>query len=105
MKKEWKKVANNCILQGKDFFISYNPNTGKGHMNGLLTDMGNALGNPIGVSFKDGEETAVKGKKGEWMILEGDFRKEYLAAFPSYDKVVAVYKKHKAKHNSSWSTV
>ena len=92
------------VLKGDGFFISYNPNTTTGHIG--FTELANTLGGDV----KDGEETAlcVAGSSGllsnTWHILEGDFRKEYEAAYPSLKKCLAVYKKHKKKHRSNWST-
>lgn len=102
MEKEikWERLTNNEILKGKGFYISYNPNTGKDH--GFFTELGNMLG----AQLKDGEETALRlEKRGLWLILEGDFRKEYEAAFPKGLKACeAVYKKHKKSKRSNWST-
>ena len=100
---KWKNLGSNSILQGKGFYISYNPSTGANHMGGLLTNLGNALG----ADLKDGEETAlcIEKKSGkEWAILEGDFRKEYEKAFPSLMRCKKVYEKNKDKR-SNWSTV
>lgn len=93
------EMGRNEVLDGGDFFISFNPQTGVGH--GFLTDIANSI---TGLGFKDGTETALKHNDGDWMILEGDFRKEYLDAFPNgYEACVEVYKKNIDKR-SNWST-
>lgn len=97
---KWKRLKNNEVLVGKGFYISYNPHTGKDH--NFLTDLGNLLGGDL----KDGEETALYLEKRHlWLILEGDFRKEYEAVFSKGLKACeAVYKKHKESKRSNWST-
>lgn len=86
----------NEILKGKDFYLSYNPQTGT---NSLLADFASALtGNENGK-----EETALY-SHGVWYILNGDFRKEYEEAFDGgFDACAAVYKRNIA-HRSGWST-
>lgn len=108
MEKTWEKVRNNEILSGDGFFISYNKDTGVDHMGGLFASMGNAILGAAGSEeeLQDGEETAIVLEEGDrtFLILEGDYRKEYEEAFPSLEKCMAVYEKHKAKHQSNWST-
>jgi len=103
MKHKFEKnpYGRNYLLSDKEFYISYNPNTTEDHMSGMFTD----LGNTIGMNVKDGEETALYHEKNDkWMILEGDFRKEYEKAFPSYRECKKVYTKNKKEHRSNWST-
>lgn len=101
----WKNLGENEILQGKEFYISYNPNTGLSH--GPFTDLGNLM---LGITGKDaeltdGSETALKHDQGTWLILTGDFRDEYTKAFPNgYDACLEVYKKNKETHRNAWST-
>lgn len=100
---KWKRVGTtNVVIEGEGFFVSYNPDTDSGH--GVLTELGNLMGGDL----KDGEETALckanKDGTQEWHILEGDFRKEYEKAFPSYGECKNVYMINKAKHRSNWST-
>lgn len=42
--------------------------------------------------------------RGKWLILNGDFRREYEEVYPDPDKCLALYNKHKASARSSWST-
>lgn len=77
---------SNATLSADDLFISHNPRP------------------PASRS----EETALHirgedGGRGTYLILNGDFRDEYEAAFPDKGACLAVYEKHKAKHRSSWS--
>lgn len=97
----WTPIKNNQILQGSDFYISYNKSTGNQIGHSIFTDIGNMLGG----DFKDGEETALKNERtGEWFILEGDFREEYEKAFPKgLEACLKVYKKN-IKNRSNWST-
>ena len=97
-------MGNNIVLSHKDYYVSYNPDTGAEPAALGLTLIANIL--TTGRSFEDGEETALKDKKtGEWYILKGDFRKEFEAAFPKgIDALIAVYEKNKDKR-SEWSTV
>lgn len=101
---EWKKIDNNSILEGKDFYISYNPCTDNRFG---ITDIANvAAALARQPEMKDGEETALfHEKKNIWYLLEGDFRKEYEVAFPKgFMECLAVYKKHKKTNRSNWST-
>lgn len=106
-KAEWKIQENNSLLEGDGFFISYVADTSK-TFRMELTELANLMGNLVDVNFKDGEETAlcvIDGKAREWLILEGDFRKEYEEAFPLGIKAVKkVYEKNKKASRSSWST-
>lgn len=106
---KWKQLTSNQVLNGVGFYISYNRNTAAGHLAGSLTNLANKVAPLAGLesTFDDGEETALCIKKGgdqEWLILKGDFRKEYELAFPSIKKCRAVYEKHKESARSQWST-
>lgn len=80
MKNEWKEgVVGNVVLENDDVFISYNP-----HLPG-------------------GRETAVK-IKGDWYILNGDFRKQYEKVFPNIEKILEVFKKYNKEFGSFWTT-
>lgn len=85
------KHSNNFVLQGNGFYISYNPNT------------------RLSTPFKfgdDGEETAlcIEKKTGiTFLILRGDWRKQYRKAFPSLKACRKVYEDNEAEHASVWS--
>lgn len=91
--------AGNYILSTDWGRVSYNPNTATGHMGIFITHLLNDLGQNV----EDGEETALYADD-IWMILTGDFRKEYLEAFPNKKKCIAVYKKYKKKFRNNYST-
>lgn len=100
----WEKVRNNEILERGNFFISYNPSTGGQDGSSIFTELGNALGG----NLKDGEETALVlrnyGADKTFLILEGDFRKEYEEVIAGgYEACLDVYKRNIDKR-SNWST-
>jgi len=100
---KWEKIRNNHILRRDNFYISFNPETGLNDFG--FTELGNSIASLIGKPpLKDGTETALCVKPDLWMILEGDFRKEYEEAFPDLEKCKAVYEKHKETNRSNWST-
>ncbi len=88
MKKiEWEKFkaglmsSENYVLQGKEFYISYNKNVRSSRLGGLLDDI---LHSAVGEDKNyTGEETALvkKGEDNKFYILNGDFRKEYEKVF------------------------
>jgi len=93
--KNWIKGGPfNQVLEGKGFFISYNPRPGQ-MFGGWVADDG-------------GDETAlVRTGKGRntYYILNGDFRKDYEKLIN--DGFVACkkfYDKKRKKFKSSWST-
>lgn len=89
-KWETSPTRPNMLLDGDGFFISYNPNTGS-----LL---------PMFRGEGDGAETALC-KDGAFLILNGDFRKEYEEAFPrGYEACLAVYEANRSAARSSWSS-
>lgn len=104
-KSAWKKLAYNKVLQRKDFYISYNPNTGIGDGSGLsllIATIGESFGLDRGT-----EETALcfKGKtRNVFLILLGDFRKEYEACGESLEEAKKVFEKYKPAHYGNWST-
>lgn len=102
MKFELNEHANlfgrkNYILKGGNpeteefFYLSYNPDPGSG-FEMFQGDNGSS-------------ETALYTRVDDkFRILNGDFREEYEAAFPSgVDACLEVYNKHKAEKRSSWS--
>ena len=107
MTKKWETIKNsftgleynNMILQGKDFYLSYNPDTKR-------SKVGNAMDSLINMfSGKDdgGEETALC-KDDIFYILNGDFRKEYEKLFPKGFKGCKKFFDSKKKYQSSFST-
>ena len=68
----WEKGEKNSLLRGKNFTVSYNPNTRSDQTGAIFDDLLNGIMGTNG----GGEETAlIKDKK--FYILNGDFRKEY----------------------------
>lgn len=113
-KKEWKSVGitGNVVLNGRGFFISYNPDAGTNVISSEIAGLANILAPLIGISEKPrkGAETALVLKTGkdifdrEYFILNGDYRDEYEKAFPSLKKCREVYDLFKSAHRSDWST-
>lgn len=81
--------GRNEVMEGKDFYISYNAFTGEG--NGAFNNE------------KGSDETALCAN-GEFYILNGDFRDDYKKLIPDgYDKCKKFYDKKKDDHSSIWS--
>ena len=100
--EKWRTtVAGNEILDSKDekFFISYNPFVEIGGFFRGLSMFGSDGGSA---------ETAlvIRGKKkNKYLILNGDFRKEYEDVISKgLTACKKVYAKYKKEHNSSWSS-
>lgn len=89
---KWEKLKRNSMLSGEGFYVSYNPDPSSSEL-GAFMDWGSDNGGP---------ETALV-VDGVFLILNGDFRKEYEIAHPDIEACRAVYEKHKGKHDSSWS--
>lgn len=102
----WTRMedGNNMILKNEKFTISYNPVAGALPDDAdIIQAFAQHLGGLVNGEAEPQEETALT--RGEsWYILLGDFRLEYQEAWPDWDKCLAVYKKHKAKYRSGWST-
>ena len=93
--KTWKQTPQgNFILDkpGSRFYISYNPDTRSGLLQGLFA--GDVP-----------EETAlcIRRPKEQFLILNGDFRQQYEKCFPSIRNCLAVYEKYEKERNSSWT--
>lgn len=90
-KIEWKALpgAENMVLDGDGFYISYNPSPCS-----LISMFRSDTG---------GAETALCVTEREYYILNGDFRKEYEEAFPDLQECQEVYEKLKGEYRSSWS--
>lgn len=84
---KWNSTGgSNYVLQKKNWYISYNPCPG-GIISSFRSDTG-------------GAETAIC-TKGEFYILNGDFRKQY-EKVKSLKEAMAIFKKN-IKKRSSWS--
>ena len=93
----WKRtngISGNEVLQGNGFYISYMPPGGMNAFSFFASDEGS-------------EETALcirRGKDVEYLILNGDYRNEYSKVVAKGLKACkAVFEKHKANNESSWS--
>jgi len=85
---------DNELLQGEGFYISYNPSPCDNIAGSFFSSDGGGAETALAV---DSEGQKV------WMILNGDYRKAYQAAFPDKEACIKVYKKH-IEHRSSWSS-
>lgn len=88
-------ISPNEILDGKDFFISYNPDPC-----GILPSMFHA-------DAGSSETALVKSSdKQKYRILNGDFRKEYEKVIEKgFDACLALFNKLNKKYGSSWSSI
>lgn len=111
-KKEWKKFNDNEILEGRGFFISYNPNTNlsKSGLGKVYNLMGAQIGHITGITLEDDgrAETALVKKNNEtrprkFYILNGDFRKEYSELVPKGFKTCYKFFNSKSEFKSGWS--
>ena len=83
----------NFLLEGKGFRISFHPHVADGFY-GLKM-------------FADDEEseTALMPNEGGYLILNGDFRRQYAElADKGYQACLDFYNSQKAERRSSWST-
>lgn len=105
MKKKqikWKNLGSNYFLQGKGYYISYNPNTNSTPMGNVFNLMGGIIG---GLDTSGQPETALvleKKSRNEYLVLNGDFRKEYEKC-KSLKEAMNVFKKNE-RFKSNWST-
>ena len=92
----------NVLLQGDGFFVSFRGNTQQ------LSQPAFGMPLPLVDALMQGDdkgkgETALHDGK-QYLILNGDFRAEYLkAAKRGLAACVAVYESHRATHRSQWS--
>ena len=84
---KWKDMGHNFVLELKDCAISYNP---------CPNSMSLGWGSDTG-----GAETALI-KNGNYLILNGDFRKNYEKC-KNYTECLKFFNSKKAKYESSWS--
>ena len=89
--------GTNYVLEGDGFYLSFNA-APCADMSFFRSDSG-------------GSETALAVEDGKpdggtlWLILNGDFRKEYEEAFArGIEGCLAVYESHRSTKRSSWST-
>lgn len=93
MKKQfekWEYSLENMVLEGDNFYISYNENPGGG-----ISVFQNSNGS---------DETALC--KGDmFYILNGDFRAQYERLIAKgFDTCYDFYKKNKKKYGCEWSS-
>lgn len=103
MNKVWKEFPLNSVLQGKGFYVSYNPST-SGKFNEGLTELATILGSK---GLKNGEETALvqEGMANTFYILTGDFREEYEQLIDEgFDACLEFFRSMKSEFGNSWST-
>lgn len=101
---DWKKQPHNEILQGENFYICFVSSISDVESEAPEFRTLGLMGGLLGLETKE-TETALKAEGGPWLILNGDFRKEYKEAFPlGYEACVAVYNRHKAQHRSDWAS-
>ena len=86
----------NEILNGKNFYISYNPKTGVGNPFAMI--LGEITNIPNGLP-----ETAIH-FENTWYILNGDFRSQYEAVAENGIKAVLKVYQQNIIHRSDWST-
>lgn len=82
----------NFVLEDKskpDLFVSYRPGE-------------NFTFGPF-FAPDDGQDETALFTNGKYYVLNGDFRTEYLEAFPNKDKCLEVYNKNRVTNRSSWS--
>lgn len=87
---KWKRTGGgNSILEGKNFYISYNSNPGMGLW--------------LFASDNHSDETALC-KDNEFYILNGDFKKEYEKLInKGFAACKRFYEQKKEEFGSSWS--
>jgi hypothetical protein len=97
-----KPENGNHVAQGKGFYVSYCADTSDNEVAKLVED----LGIKEGSTKEDGAETALcmGGERSHFLILKGDWRKEYEPLIPrGYDACVEFWKSKQAEHRSRWS--
>lgn len=95
---KWKPTGSGNYIKriDDDTYISYNPTI----KNSIWDELAVGLG---GATSREGEdETALK-HKGVWRILNGNFMEEYDKC-KTAAQCLAVYRKHKKKFRSDFST-
>lgn len=97
MASQWIKTeSGNEVLIGKGFYLSYNSNP----QDSINKHFGMNIIDPNPVP-----ETAVYFIKNDyWLVLEGDFRKEFESC-TSIIQCFLQFKKLQRKHGSRWSTI
>jgi len=101
---EWTKNINNEVLAGDGFYISYNPSIKANPFDSVLVGLGEAESR-VGL-----DETALCVEDSTnpmgrcFLILNGDFRKDYEEAFPlGKEACIAVYEKYREEYRSDFT--
>lgn len=93
-KANWRPtggISGNVVLDGGDFSISFASAAGLRRMGALFDGDGS-------------DETALISPKGEFFILNGDYRESYEQLVPEgYDACKRFYDQQAAHAQSSWS--
>lgn len=95
---------NNFILKGKDFFISYNPDSGRSKVGAMIDNRANILGALVDNREKGGGEETALVKNDKFFILNGDFRKQYEKLISKgFDTCHKFYLKNRKEHGSAFT--
>ena len=95
---------NNFILRGKDFFISYNPDSGRSKVGAMIDNRANILGALVDNREKGGGEETALVKNDKFFILNGDFRKQYEKLISKgFDACHKFYLKNRKEHGSAFT--
>ena len=93
--------TGNDLLKGDGFYVSYRANEAPDIFG--IHAIATLFGDPCGTEPWAGE-TALYSPDGVWMILQGDYRREYATAVPQgFAACEAVYRANIAAR-SAWST-
>ena len=94
----------NEIIQCEGYYISYRATKPDSPISMLCTMMMQIHNQPCAAEEYKGE-TALKADDEPWLILQGDYRKEYAAlASQGYDICKEFYLSQKDEARSDWST-
>lgn len=100
-KASWKKHTYNEVLKGEGFAISYNPNTQAVPGMAEIQKLGELLSGGQ-LPAKTPEETALI-KDDQFLILNGDFRKEYEELLPKGYEACKEFYESRQTLQSKWS--
>ena len=101
MQYEWQINEHNEVLVGEGFFISYNPDAGNDVEGQILAVIATLMSGEV--YSHGGEETALVIEPDTYLILNGDFREAYEAAFPSLEACTKVFEDN-IEHKSQWTS-
>jgi hypothetical protein len=101
---KWITIDNHSTLSGKDFYISYVSTKGQPkNQKAIMKMFDTLLSLTIDKDVKRTDETAlVKGKT--YLILNGDYRKQYEQLVPKGYKACKDFYTKNIKNQSIWST-